>query len=120
MDPIFSAGVFLAMFSGKLAAEAIDQSLAAGDDGAQRFAAYEKRVRSGMQFYWEMVESFYTSSFMEIFLEPREKYNLASAVNAVLAGELEGGWSMRWRMRLFFWIVKLQARFPLVPRIPIS
>ena len=120
MDPIFSAGVFLAMFSGKLAAEAIDQSLAAGDDGAQRFAAYEKRVRSGMQFYWEMVESFYTSAFMEIFLEPREKYNLASAVNAVLAGELEGGWPMRWRMRVFFWIIKLQARFPLVPRITVS
>ena len=120
MDPIFSAGVFLAMFSGKLAAEAIDQSLAAGDDGAQRFSAYEKRVRSGMQFYWEMVESFYTSSFMEIFLEPREKYNLASAVNAVLAGELEGGWAMRWRMRVFFWIVKIQARFPLVPRITIG
>ena len=117
MDPIFSAGVFLAMFSGKLAAEAINQSLDAGDDGARRFAAYEKRVRNGMQFYWEMVESFYTSAFMEIFLEPREKFNLASAVNAVLAGELEGGWSMRWRMRLFFWIVKLQARYPLVPRI---
>jgi flavin-dependent dehydrogenase len=120
MDPIFSAGVFLAMFSGKLAAQAISQSLDAGDDGARRFAAYEKRVRNGMQFYWEMVESFYTSAFMEIFLEPREKFNLASAVNAVLAGELEGGWSMRWRMRLFFWIVKFQARWPLVPRISFS
>ena len=108
------------MFSGKLAAEAIDQSLAAGDDGAQRFAAYEKRVRTAMQFYWEMVENFYTTPFMEIFLEPREKFNLASAVNAVLAGELEGGWAMRWRMRVFFWIVKLQARFPLVPRITVS
>jgi flavin-dependent dehydrogenase len=120
MDPIFSAGVFLAMFSGKLAAEAVTQSLDAGDNGARRLAAYEKRVRAGMQFYWEMVESFYTSAFMEIFLEPREKFNLASAVNAVLAGELEGGWSMRWRMRVFFWIVKLQARFPLVPRIKFS
>lgn len=117
MDPIFSAGVFLAMFSGKLAAEAIIKSLKADDDGRHRLAAYEKRVRSAMQFYWEMVENFYTTPFMEIFLEPREKFNLASAVNAVLAGELEGGWPMRWRMRVFFWIVKLQARYPLVPRI---
>jgi FADH2-dependent halogenase len=117
MDPIFSAGVFLAMFSGKLAAEAVIKSINAGDDGKGRLAAYEKRVRSAMRFYWEMVENFYTTPFMEIFLEPREKFNLASAVNAVLAGELEGGWPMRWRMRLFFWIVKLQARYPLVPRI---
>ncbi len=117
MDPIFSAGVFLAMFSGKLAAESVIQSLDANDDGARRFMVYEKRVRAAMQFYWEMVENFYTTPFMEIFLEPREKFNLASAVNAVLAGELEGGWSMRWRMRVFFWIVKLQSRWPLVPRI---
>jgi flavin-dependent dehydrogenase len=117
MDPIFSAGVFLAMYSGKMAARAVHESLEAGDDGARRFAVYEKRIRSSMQFYWQMVESFYTSAFMEIFLEPREKLNLASAVNAVLAGELEGGWAMRWRMQLFFWIIKIQARFPLVPRI---
>ncbi len=36
---------------------------------------------------------------------------------AVLVGELDGGWRMRWRMRLFFWLVRLQARFPVVPRI---
>jgi flavin-dependent dehydrogenase len=117
MDPIFSAGVFLAMFSGKLAAEAVGESLKTGDDGTRRLAAYERRVHNAMKFYWEMVENYYTTPFMEIFLEPREKFNLASAVNAVLAGELEGGWRMRWRMRLFFWIVKLQARWPLVPRI---
>lgn len=64
-----------------------------------------------------MVEHFYTTPFMEVFLEPREKFQLASAVNAALAGEFEGGWALRWRMKLFFWIVKLQARHPLVPRI---
>ena len=117
MDPIFSAGVFLAMFSAKLAAEVIGQSLDANDDGARRFKVYEKRVRAAMQFYWEMVENFYTTPFMEIFLEPREKFNLPAAVNAMLAGEIEGGWRMKWRMRVFFWIVKLQARWPLVPRI---
>ena len=39
------------------------------------------------------------------------------AVTAVLAGELEGGWTIRWRMKVFFWIVKLQARWALVPRL---
>ena len=117
MDPIFSAGVFLAMFSGKLAAEAVLKSLAAGDDGSRRLLSYEKRVRHAMQFYWQMVESYYTTPFMEVFLEPRNKFHLPDAVNAVLAGELEGGWSMKWRMRVFFLIIKLQSRFPLVPRI---
>jgi len=105
------------MFSGRLAAEAVIESLAANDDGSRRFARYEKRVIAAMQFYWEMVEGFYTQPFMELLLEPREKFKLASAVNAMLAGRLEGGWAIKWRLRVFFWITKLQARWPLVPRI---
>jgi FADH2-dependent halogenase len=117
IDPIFSSGVFLAMFSASIAAEAIRGALAEGVDGSRAFAAYERRVRAAMGIYWEMVERFYTTPFMELFLEPRARFDLAAAVNAVLAGELEGGWRLRWRMRLFFMLVRLQARFPLVPRI---
>lgn len=117
MDPIFSAGVFLAMYSGRLAARALIESLDAGDSGARRLRAYERRVVSAMQFYWEMIEHFYTTPFMELFLNPREKFSLASAVNAVLAGRLEANWCLRWRMRLFFWMVRLQGHWPFVPRI---
>jgi FADH2-dependent halogenase len=117
MDPIFSAGVFLAMFSGKLAAQAIIETLKRQDDPIPRFQAYERRVYDSMKFYWKMVENFYTTPFMEVFLEPRKRFNLPAAVNAVLAGELEGGWRMRWRLGVFFWIIKMQARFPLLPRI---
>jgi FADH2-dependent halogenase len=73
-----------------------------------------------MRFYWQMVELFYTKPFMEVFLQPRHRLDLPSAVNAVLAGEIEGGWAMRWRLRLFFWVVRLQARWPLVPRLDVS
>jgi hypothetical protein len=31
---------------------------------------------------------------------------------------LEGGWKLRWRLRLFFLLVKFQKRWPLVPRQP--
>lgn len=117
MDPIFSAGVFLAMFSGKLAAQAIIETLKRKDDPIPRFQAYERRVYDSMKFYWKMVENFYTTPFMEVFLEPRKRFNLPAAVNAVLAGELEGGWRMRWRLGVFFWIIKMQARYPLLPRI---
>jgi FADH2-dependent halogenase len=117
MDPIFSAGVYLAMSSGKLAAEVVRQSLDANDDGASRFAKYEKQVRRAMDVYWEMVEGFYTTPFMELFFVPRENFQLASAVNAILAGEVEGGFRLKWRLRLFFLMVKLQKRWPFVPRI---
>ena len=117
LDPIFSAGVFLAMWSGRLAAEAVEKSLAQGRPNRRRFASYEKRVRKGLMFYWNAVENYYTTPFMELFLQPRNHHDLPSAVNAVLAGELEGGWKLRWRLKYFFLLVKLQKRWPLVPHL---
>jgi FADH2-dependent halogenase len=117
MDPIFSAGVYLAMYSAKLAAEVVLDSLAAGDDGGQRLNQYEKKVFRAMRYYWEMVEAFYTKPFIELFMEPRPKFNLPDAVTAILAGEVEGGWGMAWRRWLFFQLIRIQARWPLVPRI---
>jgi flavin-dependent dehydrogenase len=117
MDPIFSAGVYLAMWSGKLAAEVVQKALARGDDGARDALKFERRVRAGLQFYWRMVEGYYTTPFMELFLQPSNHAGLSDAVNAVLAGELEGGWKFRWRLRYFFFLVKLQGLRPLVPRI---
>ncbi|MBM3728851.1 MAG: NAD(P)/FAD-dependent oxidoreductase [Acidobacteria bacterium] len=117
MDPIFSAGVFLAMFSGQLAADTLDACLRRPFGTGWRFARYERKTFHALHFYWEMVEQYYTRSFMELFLEPREKWSLPAAVNAALAGELTGRWAIQWRMRLFFWLVKIQAHLPLVPRI---
>jgi flavin-dependent dehydrogenase len=120
MDPIFSAGVFLAMWSGKLAAETVIDSLQKGTRNERGFARYEKRVRRGLTFYWRVVENYYTSPFMELFLRPPPRghaLDIASAVIAVLAGEVEGSWAMRWRIELFFWLVKLQSFMPIVPRI---
>ncbi|MBN8246951.1 MAG: tryptophan 7-halogenase, partial [Verrucomicrobia bacterium] len=117
IDPIFSSGVFLAMNSARLAADAILAATRGGGDGRREFAAYERRVRAALGIYSEMVANFYTTPFMELFLEPRPLWSIPASVNAVLAGELEGGWNLRWRLRIFYWLVRLQARFPLVPRI---
>ena len=117
MDPIFSAGVYLAMFSGRLGARAVLDIFQKPAGAPAILRTYEKRVLRAMETYWEMVEYFYTTPFMEVFLEPRDKFSMPAAVNAMLAGDVEGGWHLRWRLRLFFLIVKLQARYPLLPRI---
>jgi flavin-dependent dehydrogenase len=120
MDPIFSAGVYLAMHSGKLAAGMVQQSLAAGDDGSRRFRKYERQVYRSMEFYWKMVEGYYTTPFMELFMEPRDKFSMPAAITALLAGEVEGGFKIQWRLWLFFQLVKLQQRFGLVSRLDFS
>lgn len=120
MDPIFSAGVFLAMFSGKLAAETVCACLRSRLGHRYHLSRYERKTFAALRFYWEMVEQFYTKPFMELFLQPREKVSIPAAVNAALAGELTGRWAVRWRMRVFFWLVKLQARLPIVPHFRVE
>ncbi len=117
MDPIFSAGVYLAMWSGRLAAEAVQAALSEGGDGGRRFAAYEQRVRRAQRVYWRLVEHYYTTPFMELFLEPRHRLDLPAAVLAVLAGDLEPAWPVRWRLELFYLLVRLQRHRALVPRL---
>ncbi len=117
MDPIFSAGVYLAMFSGQAAAQTLLAVTAHPGERVRRFARYDRRIMRAMRYYWGMVERFYTSPFIELFMEPRQMFHLPDAVNAFLAGELEAGWSIRWRMRLFFLLTRVQARCGLVPRI---
>lgn len=117
MDPIFSAGVYLAMSSGKLAAQAVTDSLAAGDDGRQRLQRYEKTIRHSMNAYWRLVEGFYTQPFVELLMEPSHRLSIPAAVTALLAGELNGGWKLRWRMEVFYLLVRLQSFWPLAPRI---
>jgi len=95
----------------------VEKSFAQGKPSRRLFAKYEKRVRKGLMFYWRMVENYYTTPFMELFLRPTERWNLFSAVVGVLAGEVEGSWALRWRMEFFFLLVKIQARWPFSPRI---
>jgi flavin-dependent dehydrogenase len=116
MDPIFSSGVYMAMLSGKLGSQAILEYM--GNGGNMRpLELYEKKFFHALDFYWEMIEGFYTTPFMEVLMEPRDKWDLPCAVNAALAGELRGSWKLRWRMRLFFLLIKLQGRRPFLPRI---
>ena len=117
LDPVFSAGVYLAMWTGKLAAETMSDALDRGTAGAAGLKRYHRRVYRAMVNYWAMVEQFYTTPFMEIFMQPRDKRDLPSAVNALLAGRIEAPWYIRWRLKLFFFLVRLQSKYPIMERL---
>ena len=93
------------------------KSLARGNNGARLLRGYEKKVFRALRYYWQMVELYYTTPFMELFLQPRPKFRIPDAIVAILAGELEGGWKMEWRRQFFFMLIRLQARWSLVPHL---
>lgn len=63
IDPIYSSGVFLALKSGELAADAIHEALDAGDLSAERLGAFEPELRRGSDALRKLVYAFYDEEF---------------------------------------------------------
>ncbi|MCP5538560.1 MAG: tryptophan 7-halogenase [Akkermansiaceae bacterium] len=121
LDPIFSSGVYLAMLSAKTAALAVADAIDRGVPNTSRMRRYEKRMRRYLKAYFEMIVKFYDQPFIELLFQPRNtKMHLPDAIVAILAGQLEGGWAVTWRLRFFFLLVKIQRRFPLVDRLSLE
>jgi len=63
IDPVYSTGVFLALKSGELAADAIDEALAADDTGAERLGSWRSGYDRGVMLFHKLVYAFYTPGF---------------------------------------------------------
>ncbi|MGK0241104.1 MAG: flavin-dependent dehydrogenase [Candidatus Pelagisphaera sp.] len=63
LDPVFSSGVFLALKSGEMAADAIDASLDKGDVSASAFSAYGEEICSAIETMRSLVYAFYDNDF---------------------------------------------------------
>ncbi len=109
VDPIFSAGVFLAMASGELAAREILAAFREGRFDARRFAPYERAVRRGMRPFVRFIEHYYDPLFLELFLKPRDVLGMVDAVTFVLAGGAFERTPLRLRLALsvFFAVLRL-------------
>lgn len=63
LDPVFSSGVFLALRSGEMAADAVDAALAAGDFTAEQFTPYGRELCKGIEAMRRLVYAFYDHEF---------------------------------------------------------
>jgi flavin-dependent dehydrogenase len=117
IDPIFSSGVFLAVFSGEKCADVLNEVLDCPRKARRLFARYERSVNRAMDVYLRFVNAWYTKEFIEVFLAPRNVLGLAPAVNAVLGGNVGNSFPIRWRMWVFYFLVWLQRRHPIAPKL---
>lgn len=63
LDPVFSSGVFLALKSGEMAADAAHAALHTGNTSASAFAAYGERLCHIMEVMRQLVYAFYDPNF---------------------------------------------------------
>ena len=111
VDPIFSGGVFIALRTGQMAAEAILAAHRAGDFTARRFADYERRARAGLEPLFKFIHKYYEPSFFDLLMHPRNKFGIYEAVLNVLSG---GSWitmprRVRIALRLLYGITRVNT-----------
>ena len=116
IDPVFSSGVFLAVLAGEQAADALDVVLDSPAKRRKLFARYERNINKAMDVYLRFVDAWYSKEFIEVFLHPQDLFQIPPAVNAVLGGNIGDSFAIKWRMGLFYLLVRLQRYIPLCPR----
>jgi flavin-dependent dehydrogenase len=117
IDPVFSSGVFLALFSAESAADALNTVLENPSRAPRAFRSYQKNLGRVMDLYHTFVRGWYRQEFIETILNPTEFFQIVPAVNSVLAGNPGRDFSLLWRLWIFRVIVALQRRLPISPRL---
>jgi 1H-pyrrole-2-carbonyl-[peptidyl-carrier protein] chlorinase len=59
VDPIFSSGVSVAMYSARYGAETVRAALESGDLSAEAFQPYERTLRGGVEIWYEFIRLYY-------------------------------------------------------------
>lgn len=121
-DPIFSSGVFLGLFSARLAAAEViraERRVGGGPQGLTpwRQRRYTREVGRAAAVFQKLILAFYDNDAFSVFVDPHPPFGLGRAVNSVVAGHTRLPWSVWWRYRAFLAICRLQRRWPLVPRV---
>lgn len=96
LDPVFSSGLMLALKSGVMVADVVDESLRAGDLSPARFQAYGETMRHGVENMRKLVYAFYDPRFS--FREVTDRYpDLAGDITDCLSGDVNKDFSKLWR-----------------------
>jgi flavin-dependent dehydrogenase len=111
LDPIFSTGVFIAMKSADMVADAVEERLRRGSMRLLR--SYERSFQGAMDKYFRFIANFYRREFLEVFLQPKTDYGLIPVITGVLAGNIFTT-NHRARLALFFFFVRIQKLFGVI------
>jgi len=122
IDPIFSTGVFLAMRSAELAADAIMQAFHSQDFSARRFRRYARQFRRGMASFLPFIRRFYDPAFLDILFSQRPPLRLDQPVVWVLSGAAFDRRPLRLRLglALFFCTVHIRKAVRWVTGLPVA
>ncbi len=76
IDPVYSSGVYLALKSGEMAADAIHAALEQDDLSGDKLGAWQPKYRGGVESFRKLVYAFYSTEFsFAKFLKAHPEYH---------------------------------------------
>jgi len=109
VDPMFSSGVYLAMNSAELGADAIDQALREPARETEVMQALERRLARGLDEFKWFIYRFTSPTMKRLFAAPRNVLQVEQAVVSMLAGDVFDAPTVIWRLRVFRFIYAMTA-----------
>lgn len=88
IDPVFSTGVYLAMNSAVLGAEAVDADLRDPSSSRPAFERFDREVRRGIGTVSWFIYRFTAPAMQRLFMAPHNVFRVRQAIISMLAGDL--------------------------------
>jgi flavin-dependent dehydrogenase len=110
-DPIFSSGVYMSMWSARLAVGLLGQAEAAARGltvGERR--RYSLAIKRHAGVFQRLIDAFYDNDSFAVFMSPGAPYKIRSAICSIVAGHARLTWPLWWRFRAFLLVCWLQRR----------
>jgi flavin-dependent dehydrogenase len=101
IDPVFSSGVFLAMNSAFVGADAVETCLDKPQEAARALSAFDATMRRGPKVFSWFIYRLTTPTLRNLFLRPSNIFRLQEAMLAMLAGDIFRGTPLGVRLFLF-------------------
>ncbi|MDB6164381.1 MAG: binding domain protein [Xanthomonadaceae bacterium] len=109
VDPVFSSGVYLGMNSGEQAADVVDGALRDPSQEPRLQQAMDARLRRGLKHFSWFIYRFNTPVMEHLFANPRNDWQLESAVISMLAGDVFDNRVVLRKLRLFRLVYAMTA-----------
>ena len=101
VDPVFSAGVYLAMNSAFLGADVVQSHLTDPVRTAALMRSYDRKVRHGVKNFSWFIYRMTSPAMRALFMSPDNRFRVQEAVLSLLAGDLFRGTPIYASLRAF-------------------
>lgn len=109
IDPVFSTGVYLAMNSGFLAADAVETCLDRPEMAAEALKQFEKTFKASLARFSWFIYRITSPAIRSLFMAPRNYFRIEEAVLSLLAGDIAAKSPIRSSLALFQALFYLKA-----------